>query len=214
MAKKPTSEADTESATKPKTPIDPIDAFIAERGARQRTVLPMDSSVLDHYLQLRQRSVTAIGETVLAMIATERYRNQSVGNLRDILVEPMLRDRVVLAMTRPPEGNTKPFLPQTSIAIWASVSAEVDARISQQAAANVFPIFLKPEEWVSGDIVWLLDVIAPSAALTSAVIGQFRKVANTSNIKMHPAILRMIPAELLAELLGAARAAQASRPQT
>lgn len=204
MASNPNSE----------TPIDPIDAFIAQRGQRRNEVHPMDASVLEHYLQLRQRSVTAIGETVLAMIATERYRNQSVGNLRDILVEPMLRDRVVLAMTRPPEGNTKPFLPQTSIAIWASVSPEVDARITEQANAKVFPIFLAPEEWVSGDIVWLLDVIAPTAALTSAVIGQFRKVANTANIKLHPAILRMIPAEVLAEIVGAARAAQAKGRQT
>jgi hypothetical protein len=36
------------------------------------------------------------------------------------------------------------------IAIWASVSTEVDARIRAQVKARVFPVKLKPEDWTSG----------------------------------------------------------------
>jgi hypothetical protein len=39
------------------------------------------------------------------------------------------------------------------IAIWASVSTEVDARIRAQVKARVFPVKLKPEDWTSGSKV-------------------------------------------------------------
>jgi cytolysin-activating lysine-acyltransferase len=48
------------------------------------------------------------------------------------------------------------------IAIWASVSESVSAKITQQVQAGVFPIRLQPGDWTSGKINWLLDVIAPT----------------------------------------------------
>ena len=53
------------------------------------------------------------------------------------------------------------------VAIWASVSAEVDAEIRQQIQAGVFPVRLKAEAWNSGKINWLIDVIAGFCAETA-----------------------------------------------
>jgi len=56
------------------------------------------------------------------------------------------------------------------IAIWASVSETVDQRIPAQITAGVFPIRLRPDDWVSGDINWVLlghssgDVVLSRAA--------------------------------------------------
>jgi cytolysin-activating lysine-acyltransferase len=62
------------------------------------------------------------------------------------------------------------------IAIWASVSEEVDAKIREQIKAGVFPVRLKPEDWTSGKINWLLDVIAPSTKLATSVLANFKQV--------------------------------------
>jgi hypothetical protein len=47
---------------------------------------------------------------------------------------------------------------------------------------GTFPLRLKPEDWTSGDINWLLDVIAPSAKLTSSVLANFGKVRPFLNL--------------------------------
>ncbi len=46
--------------------------------------------------------------------------------------------------------------------IWASVSAEVDQRLAQNIDA---PVRLKPEEWRSGDIVWVVDILGDPKAV-------------------------------------------------
>jgi cytolysin-activating lysine-acyltransferase len=61
-------------------------------------------------------------------------------------------------------------------AIWANVSEEVDAKIREQTTAGVFPVRLKPEDWASGSINWLLDVVAPTAMLATAVLANLRQV--------------------------------------
>ena len=42
------------------------------------------------------------------------------------------------------------------ILLWASVSTKVDDRLTQDAAA---PVRLSPDEWRSGDILWLVDAV-------------------------------------------------------
>jgi hemolysin-activating ACP:hemolysin acyltransferase len=51
-----------------------------------------------------------------------------------------------------------------AVALWANVSPEVDARLSQNLAA---PVKLRPDEWRSGDILWLVDVIGDQKAMPS-----------------------------------------------
>ena len=46
------------------------------------------------------------------------------------------------------------------MALWANLSPEVDARLTQNLAA---PIKLRPDEWRSGPILWLVDIIGDQA---------------------------------------------------
>jgi hemolysin-activating ACP:hemolysin acyltransferase len=62
------------------------------------------------------------------------------------------------------------------VATWASVIEEVNARIREQIKAGVFPVRLKADEWTSGAINWLLDVIAPDRKSTASVIANFSRV--------------------------------------
>lgn len=89
-----------------------------------------------------------------------------------------------------------------SLAIWASVSDEVDAKIRDQIKGGVFPVRLKAEEWQSGKINWLLDMIAPDQKTTVQVIANFKQVVKDGELRMHPIVTRLVDAETL-EKMGA-----------
>ena len=61
--------------------------------------------------------------------------------------------------------------------------------IREQIKAGAFPVRLKPDDWTSGEITWLLDVIAPSQKLATDVLLNFRKVLKTgSDVRIHPVV--------------------------
>ncbi len=59
---------------------------------------------------------------------------------------------------------------------------------------------MKPEDWTSGDTVWLLDVIAPTQELATAVLTNFRQVAKQDEIRIHPLVTRLVDPELLKKM--------------
>jgi hemolysin-activating ACP:hemolysin acyltransferase len=149
------------------------------------------------------------------MMHLPRYRSQMLADLQHLVLDPMLKDRVAFAYQERPEGSEAEMLRDASgCAIWANVSEEVDARIREQIAQGVFPVRLKPEDWTSGEINWLFDVVAPNQATTTAVIAGFRKVAKGGELRLHPLITRLVDRETL-EKMGARRSpgtAQAQEP--
>ena len=62
------------------------------------------------------------------------------------------------------------------IAIWATVPevviAAVDAKIAEQIKAGVFPVRLASDDWTSGEVVWLLDVIAADRSQAHRTFGR------------------------------------------
>ncbi len=81
-------------------------------------------------------------------------------------------------------------------AIWGRVSDEVDRRIREQIKTGTFPIRLKPEDWQSGDINWLLDVIAPDRKATGKVITNFRQVVQEGDLRIHPQVAGLVDDEM------------------
>ena len=155
-----------------------------------------DLAMLEKISVIRTRIQATFGQVVLALTAVPRYQHQSVGDLTHLVLEPLIRDRVAIAASKPKDEHA-PQGPLAGIAIWASVSDVVDAKIQDQVKAGVFPVRLKPEDWTSGDRVWLLDVIAPTQQLATAVLKNFRQVAKKDQIRMHPLVARMIDRDLL-----------------
>ena len=147
----------------------------------------------------RDRLHAGFGQVVLAMSAVPRYRHLPLGDLMAMVLEPLVRNRIAVAATAGRDGAAPE---PAGIAIWATVSAEVDARIREQIGAGVFPLRLRPEDWTSGEIRWLLDVIAPNPRVVAAVIADFRKLAGAGELRLHPLVRRLIDAETL-ERLGA-----------
>ena len=132
----------------------------------------------------------SFGKVAMAMMMLPRYRNQTLADLQHLVLEPLMRDRVAIAYPGGEKANALSDI--AGVAIWASVSEEVDGRIREQVQAGTFPIRLKAEDWNSGDINWLLDVIAPDQRTTANVIANFKQVVKEGSLRLHPIVTRLV----------------------
>lgn len=153
------------------------------------------------------------GKVAMALMMLPRYRAQTIGDLQHLVLEPLLRDRLAIAFPGANDGEASLDREMLGFAIWASVSEEVDLRIREQIRAGVFPVRLKPEDWQSGSINWLLDVIAPTQAAVVSVIANFRQLAKEGSLSLHPVITRLVDAETL-QKMGAEKSEQAPAART
>jgi hemolysin-activating ACP:hemolysin acyltransferase len=149
---------------------------------------------------------SVFGQVVLAMSGVPRYRSQSLADLAHLVIDPMIRDRIAIAHAKTAESDIEAVVAPAAVAFWASVSDETEAKIREQIKAGVFPIRLKPDEWNSGNTVWLLDVIAPSRELATRVLSNFSQVAKQNTIKIHPMVAQLVDREVLQKLLMAPEA--------
>lgn len=176
----------------------------------------LDPEIAKKIAAVRSQVRESFGQVVMAMMMLPRYRNQTVADLQHLVLEPLIRDRVAIAY---PGGSQENALADIAgVAIWASVSEEVDERIREQIREGAFPLRLKSDDWTSGDINWLIDVIAPDAAATARVIANFKQVVKEGSLRLHPHITRLVDAETLkkmgAEKLSSASAAPVTAPSS
>jgi cytolysin-activating lysine-acyltransferase len=149
--------------------------------------------------EARLRIQAAVGQVVLALSSTPRYRQLPFSDLQALVLDPLLRDRIALANARHEDG-TPVAGGIAGIAFWASVSPEVDAKIREQVAAGVFPVRLKSEEWASGSQIWLLDIVAPTQKAASSVLASFNQISKTGEVRLHPMVTRQVDPELLKQM--------------
>lgn len=174
----------------------------------------IDPAMLAKIAEVRAKLHETFGKVSLALMSTARYRNLPVADLAHLVLDPLMRDRIAIAKAAkdgaPVEGSL------SGIAFWASVSEAVDAKIRDQIRAGTFPVRLQPEDWNSGTINWLLDVIAPNQRLTAAVIANFRQVlpkashkeglpksgsaSAVGDLRIHPIVTRLVDAETLKKM--------------
>jgi hemolysin-activating ACP:hemolysin acyltransferase len=159
-----------------------------------------DPDVVAKIASMRTRVLSAIGRVTVAMAALPRYRHQTLADLSHLVLEPLVRDRIAIATPKPASQAEPDIGALAGIAIWASVSQEVDAKIREQIKAGVFPLRLKADDWTSGNTVWLLDVIAPTRQLATAVLAHFRQLAGDRKVFIHPMIARLVDPKLLKQL--------------
>ena len=156
--------------------------------------------------ELRSKIQISIGQTFLAMMDLPRYKHISLADFSHLIVNPLLRNRVAIAHKSAIENGQAKVDEETiaGIAIYATVSPAVDAKITEQTKAGVFPLRLAPEDWTSGDLPWLLDVIAADRAQATSELANFRQVVGEKPIKIHPMVARLIDPAVLEKLKGAA----------
>lgn len=148
--------------------------------------------------EMRSKLATAFSQVTMALMATPRYRNLSISDLEWLALEPLLRDRIAIASGKLSTSGDEG--PMVGLAIWAKVSEAVSARIEEQVRAGNFPVRLKGNDWDSGDIVWLLDVVAANRALATSVLINFGQLSKGAPVRVHPMIRQLVDKEILEKL--------------
>ena len=171
----------------------PAEGAAGAAGAQQ-----LDPELVKKIAAVRSQVRESFGKIVMAMMMLPRYRRQTLDDLQHLVLEPLMRDRIAIAY--PGEAEQGQLSDIAGLAIWASVSEEVDAAIREQIKAGVFPLRLKAEEWTSGPINWLLDVIAPDQRTTARVIANFRQVVKEGSLRLHPLVTRLVDEETLKKM--------------
>jgi cytolysin-activating lysine-acyltransferase len=99
------------------------------------------------------RQSVAFAQIVSVLMRSPRYRHYTLGDLEWLVVPALTTGqwRVVGAQSKQ-NGVSFPV----AVALWAKVSAEVDKKLSENLH---LPIKLRPDEWQSGDILWLVDAV-------------------------------------------------------
>ncbi len=168
----------------------------------------IDAEVLAKIAGLRAHVRESFGKVAMSMMMLPRYRHQTLADLQHLILDPLIRDRIAIAQ-RAGEGLQAQDI--AGVAIWASVSDEVDGKIRDQIASGTWPIRLKSEDWNSGTNNWLIDVIAADRKATASVIANFRQVVKEGALKLHPLITNLLDAETL-ERMGAQKATRDGEP--
>jgi cytolysin-activating lysine-acyltransferase len=171
----------------------------------------LDPEIVKKIAQVRSHVRESFGKVVMAMMMLPRYRHQSLGDLQHLVLEPLIRDRIAIAY--PGKTEDAQLADISGVAIWASVSQDVDTVIREQIKAGTFPIKLKPEDWASGEINWLIDVIAPNQRATASVIANFKQVVKEGGLRLHPIITKLVDPETL-QKMGAEKIEPTAVPET
>ncbi len=169
----------------------------------EETVQQIDPEIVKKISALRAQVRESFGKVVMAMMGLPRYRHQTLADLQHLILDPLIRDRVAIA--HPAEVKKSELMDISGLAIWASVSEEVDAKIREQIKSGTWPVRLKSEDWVSGEINWLIDVIAPDQKTTASVLANFKQVVKEGDLRLHPIIGRLVDKDVL-ERMGATQA--------
>lgn len=197
-------------ANKPKATVNEKAAAEAVAQSSEVSTAAVDPEIAAKIAAVRSHIRESFGKVAMAMMMLPRYRNQTLADLQHLILEPLMRDRVAIAYPGGEKANALSDI--AGVAIWASVSEDVDGRIREQVQAGTFPIRLKAEDWNSGDINWLLDVIAPDQRTTANVIANFKQVVKEGSLRLHPIVTRLVDAETLqkmgAEKMGAPASAE------
>lgn len=161
-----------------------------------------DSELIVKLAEMRSQVRDRFGKMVMATMALPRYRHLPISDLQHFVLKPLIRDRVAMAYPADQEQNS--LMDISSMALWASESEDVDAKITDQINGGVFPLRLGPDDWHSREINLLRDVIAPDQNSTLSVISNFGQVVTGGSLKLPPLITRLVDEETL-EKMGAER---------
>jgi cytolysin-activating lysine-acyltransferase len=117
-------------------------------GDRSETTISTNESAFNHPTPGPEKRTVAqvMGEIVWLFSQSPQHKNFFIADLEWLVMTPILLNqfRIFYAPDRP-----------IGVAFWAYVNERVDERLSGGNAR------LAPADWKSGDILWLVDIVAP-----------------------------------------------------
>jgi cytolysin-activating lysine-acyltransferase len=115
------------------------------------------------------RNALAFTQAVGVLMRSPHYRQYTLADLEWLVIPPLVAGQFRIGEAKP-DNDKGPSLP-VAIVFWALVSPEVDKRLMEAKTATPQ---LKPEEWKSGDILWLVHA-AGQTRFVRFVVDQLTK---------------------------------------
>jgi cytolysin-activating lysine-acyltransferase len=118
----------------------------------------------------------AFARIVSLLMRSKDYRHYALSDLEWLVVPPMQLGQYAV-MVASVNGKQAPV----AAALWASVSDEVDKRLCE---SFTIPIKLLPDEWKSGNVLWLIEAVGEASAI-SHLLGQIQlRIFKARDVKM------------------------------
>jgi hemolysin-activating ACP:hemolysin acyltransferase len=115
------------------------------------------------------RNALAFTQVVGVLMRSPHYRQYTLGDLEWLVIPPVMAGQFRIGEAKP-DNNQCTAVP-VAVVLWASVSPEVDKRLMEGSNTS---LQLKPEEWKSGDIPWLVHA-AGETRFVRFVVDQLAK---------------------------------------
>ncbi|WNM62094.1 toxin-activating lysine-acyltransferase [Candidatus Nitrospira neomarina] len=107
----------------------------------------------------RARVATAtFGEIVALLCFSPVFKHLSLADLEWLVIPALATNQVTVVRGKVKDQNE--LMVPIGLALWAHVSEDVDKKLEGQQKAHI-PFRLAPQDWKSGEIPWLLAVLAP-----------------------------------------------------
>lgn len=104
-----------------------------------------------------------LGQIALVLMRSRQHKYSFLSDLEWLVMPAIATNQFMIA--EQPDSGSGLSLP-VAVAMWSTVSNDVDARISGNPR---LPIRLKPEEWTSGPIPWLMEAVGDPRAVGGLV---------------------------------------------
>jgi hemolysin-activating ACP:hemolysin acyltransferase len=94
---------------------------------------------------------------------SKEHRQQTLADIEQLVVPALLKGQASVATA---QSKTDGLVAPAAVLLWARVSEDVDRRLS---AAPGQTIKLTPQEWKSGDIVWVVLALGDQRILQGMI---------------------------------------------
>jgi cytolysin-activating lysine-acyltransferase len=122
-----------------------------------------------HHQAATLRNALAFTQVVGVLMRSPHYSQYKLADLEWLAIPPLLAGQFRIGEVKP-DKNQGAALP-VAVVLWASVSAEVDQKLMEADGAS---FRLKPEDWQSGDNIWLMHA-AGETRFVKHVVDQLMK---------------------------------------
>ena len=109
-----------------------------------------------------QQINVAFAQIVTLMMRSQRFRHTFLAELEWLVAPAVATGQFLITEVKSAESG---FPAPVAAVLWASVSEAVDARLTASGARP----HLKPGEWASGGILWLIETLGEPRAAASLI---------------------------------------------
>ena len=129
---------------------------------------PLDPEEAKKRAAVSKHLLMSFGEIVSVLMRSPQFRGMPLQEVEALVVPAVMSGQFLVAEA---QSKSKGFVTPVATAMWATVSAEVDHRLSTDFDK---PFKLQPAEWRSGDIAWLIT-IAGDGRIISPMLKQLQE---------------------------------------